>query len=51
MSLLPSPTTTIQMADSHDRASFYVVTKMKEEPMDVQTVEGDEVRLLGFDRN
>lgn len=50
MSLLPSPTTTIQLADSHDRASFYVVTKMKEEPMDVQTVEGDEVQQLGFNR-
>ena len=44
--VLPAATGVIQLADSHDRAAFAMVTKMKEEPMDVETLENkEEVRL------
>jgi len=33
--LLPSTTYVINLADSHDRATFSAATQMKEEPMDV----------------
>jgi len=33
--LLPSTTHVINLADSHDRATFTVASQMKEEPMDV----------------
>lgn len=37
LSLLPSATNVINMADTHDRSSFVAVSQLKEEPMDVQT--------------
>ncbi len=45
--LLPSATNVISLADSHDRATFTMVSKMKEEPMDVDTLDTnkEEVRL------
>ena len=44
--VLPSPTSVINLADSHDKAAFLMVTKMKEEPMDVESldVNKEEVR-------
>jgi hypothetical protein len=36
LSLLPSATNVINMADSHDRSSFVMVSQLKEEPMDIQ---------------
>ena len=36
---VPTTTSIINMADSHDRMAFMMVTKMKEEPMDVQSIE------------
>ena len=38
-SLLPSATSVVSLADSHDRAAFALVTKMKDEPMDVESVD------------
>ena len=37
--LLPTPTAVVSLADSHDRAAFAMVAKMKEEPMDVESVD------------
>ena len=36
---LPSASSVVSLADSHDRATFTMVTKMKEEPMDVETLD------------
>ncbi|KAI0213609.1 Transformation/transcription domain-associated protein [Lamellibrachia satsuma] len=40
--VLPSPTSVISLADSHDKAAFLMVTKMKEEPMDVESLDNKE---------
>ena len=37
--LLPSATSVVNMADSHDRQAFVMVSKMKDEPMDVESIE------------
>ena len=42
MSLLPSATSVVNLADSHDRATFNMVATMKEEPMDVESLENKE---------
>lgn len=39
--LLPAATSVVSLADSHDRAAFAMVTKMKEEPMDVESLDGN----------
>ena len=39
MNLLPSVSSVIAMADPQDRADFTALTKVKEEPMDVETVD------------
>ena len=39
LGVLPAATAVIGLADSHERAAFTVLTKMKEEPMDVETVD------------
>lgn len=39
---LPAATSVVNLADSHDRANFNMVAKMKEEPMDVETLENKE---------
>ena len=45
--VLPSPTSVITLADSHDKATFLMVTKMKEEPMDVESLDNkEEMRLI-----
>ena len=36
---LPSATSVVSMADSHDRTAFAMVSKLKEEPMDVETLD------------
>ena len=38
-SSLPSATSVVNMADSHDRAAFAMVSKLKEEPMDVEALD------------
>ena len=40
--LLPAATSVVGYADSHDRATFAMVTKMKEEPMDVESLDNKE---------
>ena len=48
---LLAATGVIAMADTHDRAVFAKVTKMKEEPMDVETLENkDEVGIKIINR-
>ncbi|CAH1788418.1 unnamed protein product [Owenia fusiformis] len=37
--LLPSCKSVVSLADSHDRAAFAMVANLKEEPMDVETIE------------
>ncbi len=37
--LLPSASSVVNMADSHDRQAFAMVTRMKDEPMDVESIE------------
>ncbi len=37
--LLPSATSVVNMADTHDRQAFAMVTKLKDEPMDVESIE------------
>ena len=39
---LPAATSVVTLADSQDRANFNTVAKMKEEPMDVETLENKE---------
>ena len=47
---LAAASAVINLADSHDRAAFTMVTRMKEEPMDVESVDNnkDEVCLLSL---
>ena len=40
-SVLPAATGVVHLADSHDRAAFAMVTKMKEEPMDVESLDNN----------
>lgn len=49
MSLLPSASSIVNLADSHERAAFANIMKMKEEPMDVESVDSnkEEVRKGG----
>lgn len=44
--MLPSVTSVIEQADSQERANFAMATSIKEEPMDVETVESKEVRKI-----
>ena len=37
--LMPSASSVVNMADSHDRQAFVMVSKMKDEPMDVESIE------------
>ena len=37
--LLPSVTSVVNYADSSDKATFAMVTNMKEEPMDVESLD------------
>ena len=37
--LLPSATSVINLADSNNRAAFNIITRMKEEPMDVESLD------------
>ncbi|XP_074658755.1 transformation/transcription domain-associated protein-like [Tubulanus polymorphus] len=39
--LLPAATSVVSLAESHDRAAFAMVTKMKEEPMDVESLDSN----------
>ena len=39
--LLPSATSVVNLADSHDRAAFAMVARMKEEPMDVESLDAN----------
>ena len=39
MNLLPSACSVISLADSQERAEFAALMKVKEEPMDVETVD------------
>ncbi|XP_048245320.1 transformation/transcription domain-associated protein-like isoform X4 [Haliotis rufescens] len=41
MNLLPSACSVVNLADSHDRATFAIVSKMKEEPMDVESIDSN----------
>ncbi|XP_065923524.1 transformation/transcription domain-associated protein isoform X7 [Magallana gigas] len=41
MSLLPSASSIVNLADSHERAAFANIMKMKEEPMDVESVDSN----------
>ena len=45
--LMPSASSVVNMADSHDRQAFVMVSKMKDEPMDVESIETnkEEVRV------
>lgn len=45
MNLLPSAGSVINLADSQERADFAALTKVKEEPMDVESLDStkDEV--------
>lgn len=49
MSLLPSASSIVNLADSHERAAFANIMKMKEEPMDVESVDSnkEEVGKVG----
>ena len=46
--LMPSASGVVNMADSHDRQAFVMVSKMKDEPMDVESIETnkEEVRVV-----
>ena len=46
--LMPSASSVVNMADSHDRQAFVMVSKMKDEPMDVESIETnkEEVRVV-----
>jgi len=35
----------VTLADSHERAAFVQVTKMKEEPMDIETIDNEEEEI------
>lgn len=50
MNLLPSASSVVSLADSQDRAAFATMMKIKEEPMDVESVDSnkEEVRLLFY---
>ncbi|XP_041366452.1 transformation/transcription domain-associated protein-like [Gigantopelta aegis] len=41
MNLLPSACSVVNLADSHDRASFATIVRMKEEPMDVESLDSN----------
>jgi len=45
---LPSCANVISFADIHDRTAFAMVTKMKEEPMDIESLDNnkDEVNCM-----
>ena len=36
---LPAATSVINLADSHNRAAFTILTQIKEEPMDVESLD------------
>ena len=40
--LLPAVASVVGMADSHDRAAFTLVSKIKEKPMDVESLDNKE---------
>ena len=41
MNLLPSASSIVNLADSQERAAFANIMKMKEEPMDVESVDSN----------
>lgn len=41
MNLLPSASGIVNLADSQDRVAFATVMKMKEEPMDVESLDSN----------
>ncbi|XP_060086157.1 transformation/transcription domain-associated protein-like [Ylistrum balloti] len=41
LNLLPSASSIVNLADSQDRAAFQTIMKMKEEPMDVESVDSN----------
>ena len=41
MNLLPSASSVVNLADSQDRAAFATLMKIKEEPMDVESVDSN----------
>lgn len=41
LNLLPSASSVVSLADSQDRANFATIMKMKEEPMDVETLDSN----------
>ena len=45
--LLPAATNVIGYGDSQDRATFAMVTKMKEEPMDVESLDTNKDEVGG----
>ncbi len=51
MSLLPSACSVVNLADSHDRATFAIVSKMKEEPMDVESVDSNKEEVPSININ
>ena len=46
--LLPSTTHVINIADSHDRATFSAVSQMKAEPMDIDSYDSGNLDVIVF---